>query len=150
VTLGVDIAHLGRGTRRGASAYDPHVNNIGYFEIQATDPDRVVAFYERVFGWRFVEQPQITTVRYFYIEDAGIPGGLLQRPVPIPEPPAGTNAFVCSMQVESFERTAELILENGGTVAMERFAVPGRCWQGYFLDPDGNVFGIFEVDESAA
>jgi uncharacterized protein len=33
---------------------------------------------------------------------------------------------------------------------MERFAVPGRCWQGYFVDCDGNVFGIFEVDESAA
>jgi predicted enzyme related to lactoylglutathione lyase len=126
------------------------MNNVGYFEIQATDPDRVVAFYERVFGWRFVEQPQITAVRYFYIEGAGTPGGLLQRPVPTPEPPAGTNAFVCSMQVESFERTAELILEHGGTVAMERFAVPGRCWQGYFIDCDGNVFGIFEVDESAA
>jgi hypothetical protein len=27
--------------------------------------------------------------------------------------------------------------------------VPGRCWQGYFLDADHNVFGIFEVDEKA-
>ena len=25
---------------------------------------------------------------------------------------------------------------------MPKFAVPGRCWQGYFLDPDHNVFGI--------
>jgi predicted enzyme related to lactoylglutathione lyase len=125
------------------------MNDVGYFELQATDPDRVVAFYERVFGWRFVEQPQMA-VRYFRIEDAGMPGGLVQRPVPVPEPPAGTNAFVCSMQVESFEQTAELILENGGIVALERFAVPGRCWQGYFIDCDGNVFGIFEVDESAA
>jgi predicted enzyme related to lactoylglutathione lyase len=125
------------------------VNNVGYFELQATDPQRVIAFYERVFGWRFVEQPQITT-RYFHIEGAGMPGGLVQRPVAIPEPPAGTNAFVCSMQVESFEQTAERVLENGGIVALERFAVPGRCWQGYFIDCDGNVFGIFEFDENAA
>jgi predicted enzyme related to lactoylglutathione lyase len=126
------------------------MNGVGYFELQASDPERAIAFYERVFGWSFVEQPQITTIRYFQIEGAGMPGGLLQRPAPIPEAPAGTNAFVCSMQVESFERTAELILENAGSVAMERFAVPGRCWQGYFIDCDGNVFGIFEVDESAA
>jgi predicted enzyme related to lactoylglutathione lyase len=126
------------------------VNGVGYFELQATDPERVIAFYEHVFGWRFVEQPQITTVRYFLIEGAGMPGGLLQRPMPIAEAPAGTNAFVCSMQVESFEQTAELILANGGIVAMERFAVPGRCWQGYFIDCDGNVFGIFEVGENAA
>jgi predicted enzyme related to lactoylglutathione lyase len=125
------------------------MNGVGYFELQASDPERVAAFYERVFGWRFVEQPQMTP-RYFRIEAAGMPGGLVQRPAPVPEPPAGTNAFVCSMQVESFEQTAARILEHGGTVALERFAVPGRCWQGYFIDCDGNVFGIFEVDESAA
>lgn len=35
-------------------------------------------------------------------------------------------------------------------VARERSAVPGRCWQGYFIDCDSNVFGIFEVDQTAA
>jgi len=32
---------------------------------------------------------------------------------------------------------------------MEKFAVPNRCWQGYFLDLDQNVFGICEIDENA-
>jgi hypothetical protein len=27
--------------------------------------------------------------------------------------------------------------------------VPGKCWQGYFIDTEGNTFGIFEVDEEA-
>lgn len=31
---------------------------------------------------------------------------------------------------------------------MPKFAIAGRCWQGYFVDLDNNVFGIFEVDES--
>jgi predicted enzyme related to lactoylglutathione lyase len=53
------------------------------------------------------------------------------------------------MQVENFDKTAELILKNGGTVALPKFAVPGRCWQGYFLDTDHNTFGIFEVDANA-
>lgn len=53
------------------------------------------------------------------------------------------------MQVESFDETAEKILANAGRVAMEKFAVPGTCWQGYFLDTENNVFGIFEADENA-
>jgi predicted enzyme related to lactoylglutathione lyase len=40
-------------------------------------------------------------------------------------------------------------LALGGQVALPKFAVPGRCWQGYFIDLDGNTFGIFEVDENA-
>ncbi len=125
------------------------MNGLAYFEIQAGDPDQLVAFYSKAFGWSFVEQPGMP-IRYFRIESAGMQGGLLQRPAPVPEPPAGTNAFVCSIEVEDFDATAQTILDNGGRVAMERFAVPGRCWQGYFLDPDSNVFGIFEVDEQAA
>jgi uncharacterized protein len=27
--------------------------------------------------------------------------------------------------------------------------VPGKCWQGYFIDTEGNTFGISEVDEEA-
>lgn len=38
---------------------------------------------------------------------------------------------------------------NGGRVALPKFAVPGKCWQGYYLDKDGNTFGIFQFDESA-
>jgi predicted enzyme related to lactoylglutathione lyase len=44
-----------------------------------------------------------------------------------------TNAYVCSMQVTDFDGTAKAILKNGGQVALEKFAVPGTCWQGYFL-----------------
>ena len=32
---------------------------------------------------------------------------------------------------------------------MPKFAVPGKCWQGYFLDADHNTFGILEVDANA-
>ena len=61
----------------------------------------------------------------------------------------GTNAFVCSIQVNNFDKTSELILSNGGKIAMAKFAIPSRCWQGYFIDNDNNTFGIFEVDANA-
>lgn len=53
------------------------------------------------------------------------------------------------MQVEDFDATARRILENGGQIALEKFAVVGKCWQGYFLDTEGNTFGLFQVDKHA-
>ncbi len=56
---------------------------------------------------------------------------------------------MCSMQVENFDVLAEKILAHGGMVTIPKFPVPGKCWQGYFLDPDKNIFGIYQVDENA-
>jgi predicted enzyme related to lactoylglutathione lyase len=61
----------------------------------------------------------------------------------------GTNAFVCSFEVKDFDETASLIEKLGGQIALPKFAVPGKCWQGYFIDLEGNTFGIFEVDNGA-
>jgi predicted enzyme related to lactoylglutathione lyase len=53
------------------------------------------------------------------------------------------------MEVDHFDATSNLIVARGGQVALPKFAVPGTCWQGYFIDPEGNTFGIFEVDSTA-
>lgn len=124
------------------------MNSVAYFEIQADRPQGAIDFYTAVFGWAFAKEDG-HAIDYWHIDTGGIHGGLLPRPAAVPPPRSGTNAFVCSVQVEDFDAVAEKILHNGGQVALEKFAVPGRCWQGYFLDPDGNTFGIFEVDETA-
>lgn len=130
--------------------YNLAMNTIGYFEIQADEPDRAISFYNQVFGWKFSKQGGLP-IDYWMIETADdLRGGLLKRPVKAPAEGTGTNAFVCSMWVASFDETATKIMAAGGKVAMEKFAVPGKCWQGYFLDAEGNVFGIFEADENAA
>jgi len=125
------------------------MNAPAYFEIQADDIPRAIAFYGAAFGWKFIRQPGLP-VEYWRIETEWVAGGLLQRPAGVPPPQSGTKAYVCSMQVSNFDRSAEIILEKGGQVALEKFAVPGRCWQGYFIDPEGNTFGIFQADEKAA
>jgi uncharacterized protein len=119
-----------------------------YFEIQADDPTRAMNFYSAVFGWSFAEAPGLP-IPYWRIEAPPERGGLLQRPAKVPPPRSGTNAFVCSFEVASFDKTAEQILQRGGIAALGKFAVPGKCWQGYFIDTEGNTFGIFEVDEKA-
>jgi hypothetical protein len=123
------------------------MNYPSYFEIQADSCDRAVNFYKGVFGWRF-EKVEGLPVEYWRIETDGPRGGLLKRPVPAPQGPAGTNAYVCSMEVGNFDEVGQRIVQLGGQVALPKFAVPGTCWQGYFVDPDGNTFGIFQVDTS--
>jgi len=124
------------------------MNTIGYFEIQSSDPAREIDFYQSVFGWHFIRETMVP-IEYYRIETNSMNGGLLKRPANIPPQEHGTNAFVCSIQVASFDETDIRILEHGGQVALPKFAVPGRCWQGYFTDQDNNTFGIFEVDENA-
>lgn len=125
------------------------MNDLHYFEIQVDDIGRAKDFYNKVFDWEFKLQEGLP-IEYWRIKTANIDGGVLKRPVKSPEMHGGTNAFTCSMRVKSFDETADTILKNGGQVAMEKFAIPGVCWQGYFLDTEGNTFGIFDPNESAA
>ena len=119
-----------------------------FFEIQADDVQRATKFYTTVFDWKMNRNPGVP-IEYYDIETGDSRGGLLQRPVQAPSLEQGTNAFVCSLEVDNFDATAAKIMSNGGQVALEKFPVVGRCWQGYFIDTEGNTFGIFEVDEKA-
>jgi predicted enzyme related to lactoylglutathione lyase len=125
------------------------MNTIGYFEIQSAVPERDIQFYTEVFGWKFQRDVNVP-IPYYRIEFAGINGAMLMRPAKTPGQEYGTNAFCCSVQVDNFDVTAKKIIEAGGKEAMPKFAVPGKCWQGYFVDPDNNVFGVFQVDENAS
>jgi predicted enzyme related to lactoylglutathione lyase len=124
------------------------MNYPAYFEIQANDLARARDFYGKIFGWKFIEQKGMP-IEYWRIETDGPHGAILPRPAKSRAQKQGTNAFTCSMEVEDFDKTAALILKLGGSVGYPKFAIPGKCWQGYFLDTEDNVFGIFEVDETA-
>lgn len=89
-------------------------------------------------------------IPYWRIDTEGIRGGLLQRPAKTPPPECGTNACVCSIEVPDIDAVTNTILSLGGTVALPKFAVPCVCWHGYFIDPDGNTFGVFQPDPNAA
>jgi predicted enzyme related to lactoylglutathione lyase len=49
-----------------------------------------------------------------------------------------------------FDTIAKKIADNGGRIALPKFAVAGVRWQGYFLDTERNTFGIFQPDPQAA
>jgi predicted enzyme related to lactoylglutathione lyase len=53
------------------------------------------------------------------------------------------------MVVEDYDAIAAKILAAGGREAMPKFAIPGMAWQGYFIDTEGNTFGIHQADANA-
>ena len=127
-----------------------------HFEIQVDNIDRAKKFYGGVFGWEFQDWPMPGGTPYIGImtapkdsKEPGINGGMLKRPCPAPKSEQGTNAYVVTMVVENFDEVAKNILKSGGIVAMPKFAIAGMAWQGYFLDTEGNTFGLHQADKNA-
>lgn len=130
-------------------------NRPVHFEIQADEPERASAFYREVFGWE-ISKWEGGQMEYWMVMTApkdsaepGISGGIMRRPVPLSAGMCGSNAFVCTMAVENYDAFAERIVAHGGSVAMPKFALVGMAWQGYFLDTEGNTFGLHQADPDA-
>jgi predicted enzyme related to lactoylglutathione lyase len=130
------------------------MSRVVHFEIQADDLERAKDFYAAVFGWEFQDYGQVTGSPYWGIvtgpdDQMGINGGLLPRPAPAPVPGQGVAAYVCTMGVADFDETAAKVLAAGGQVALPKMALTGMAWQGYFLDTEGNTFGVHQPDPEA-
>ncbi len=131
------------------------MNRIVHFEIHADNPERAATFYTEVFGWD-IQKWDSPDMEYWVVMTAekdstepGINGGLLRRPSALPDEVCGSNAFVCTIQVEDYDEVAAKIEQAGGKVAMPKFALAGMAWQGYFFDTEGNTFGLHQADANA-
>jgi predicted enzyme related to lactoylglutathione lyase len=131
------------------------MSRVVHFEIHVYDVERAKSFYGNVFDWKFEDWGQFTGSTYWSVltgpdDQPGINGGLLSRPAGTPGPGQGANAFVCTVQVDDYDATQARILAAGGQVAAPKTALTGMAWQGYYLDPEGNTFGIHQPDPQAA
>ncbi|CAH0140743.1 hypothetical protein SRABI80_00385 [Peribacillus frigoritolerans] len=130
------------------------MGRIVHFEIHVNDMERAKAFYGEVFGWSFQDWSDYAGMPYFGAvtgneNEHGIDGALMQRQSAPPETGQALNAFACTIGVENYDLTDAKIIENGGKLAMPKFALPGMAWQGYYIDPEGNTFGIHQPDANA-
>lgn len=132
------------------------MNRVTHFEIQVDEPERAMKFYGEVFGWEYQDWGAVTDAPYWGIltapmdsKEPGINGGLIKRPCPAPKLEQGTNAFVCTIQVDDYDVCEKKILASGGKVAMPKFALGDMAWQGYYIDTEGNTFGLHQVKSKA-
>ena len=129
------------------------MSRVVHFEIHATNPEPLVAFYTSLFGWTITkwEGP----MDYYLIstgpaDKPGINGGLMRRHGDAPAPAQPVSAFVCTVDVASVKASLEKAVELGGTVALPIMPVPGIGWLCYAKDTDGNIFGMMQSDPAAA
>jgi len=118
--------------------------NIVWFEIPADNPERAKKFYSTLFGWKIEKFPGVAD--YWHIDtggpDASPDGGLMKRKHP--QQPI-TNYVL----VESVEDSAAQVEKLGGKVCMTKTAVPQM---GYFvicMDPENNMFALWETSQTA-
>lgn len=121
------------------------MNRVIHFEIGAEKPEEVISFYEKAFNWRFEKWGG--PMEYWMImtgdeKKPGIDGGLKMRDE------MGTNT-VNTIDVADIDESIENVTKNGGKITVPKMAIPGVGWIAYFADPQGNVFGIMQSDESA-
>lgn len=123
-----------------------------HFEIQASDPQRLIGFYSQLFEWKFNkwEGGDYWLINTGPDDEPGIHGGLLPRRGDVPKEMAAMNAFVITVDVENIDRMLERAQADGAAVAVPKMAVPGVGWLAYIKDPDGNIFGMMQADTHAA
>jgi predicted enzyme related to lactoylglutathione lyase len=128
-----------------------HVTRPVHFEIHAADPERAQRFYTTVFDWKFERWGDVP---YWVVTTGadgtpGINGGLVQRPGGDPIEGQAVNAWVVTVDVPDCAAYVQRGLEAGGTIALDRHAVPGLGWLAYLKDTEGNIFGLMQNDPTA-
>jgi len=112
------------------------------------DIEKAKTFYGKVFGWTFTKFGD-EGMPYWLTKtgpdgEPGIDGGFMTRH------PGMSPGTVNTMGVESVDKAVETIKAAGGSIAMEKMAIPGMGWVAYAMDLEGTLFGVFQMDSAAA
>jgi predicted enzyme related to lactoylglutathione lyase len=117
-----------------------------HFEIGADDPKRAMAFYEKVFGWKY-EKYAGGTMDYWLVTagEKAEPGinGAIQARTQLPQ------SVINTIMVASIDDTIAKITENGGKILVPKMEVPKVGTLVYFQDTEGNIFGAMQAAPDA-
>jgi len=124
-------------------------NNLFHFAINADDVTASRAFYESIFGWRFIPwgPPGFFQIQTGPDDDPGVKGALQQRRQLVEGTP--TLGLEGTFTVDDVQETERLVRSAGGDIVMERFTISGVGHLIFFRDPAGNVLGAMQHDTAA-
>lgn len=116
-------------------------NRIVHFEIPANEPQALTKFYSEMFGWTFQKAP-IPGPEYWMCktgsEGPGIDGAVMQRQN------AG-QPWMNYVDVASIDASLATATKLGAQVALPRTPVADMGFVAAFIDPQGNICGLWEV-----
>ena len=118
---------------------------VVHFVIPAADPDRAVAFYGKVFGWKFDKWGGPS--EYWLINTGaegtpGINGGMMKKP-------GGITCTTNTIGVDSVDSAVAAVTKAGGKLVMPKTPIPGVGYFAYCEDTEGNMFGVMQADSTA-
>jgi uncharacterized protein len=116
---------------------------VVHFEIPARDPERSVAFYKKALGWKIKRwgKEQYWMVSTGDAKTPGIDGGIM--------PKKDLKTTVNTVDVTSVDKAVAKVVAAGGKLVRPKNAIPTMGWLAYCADPDGNVFGLMQMDAKA-
>lgn len=121
------------------------MSRVVHFEIPLKNPEKTGQFYQAVFGWKI--QKWDGPMEYWMVSTGdkstpGIDGGLMRADQRF-------THTINTMYVVSVDASIKHIETQGGKVVIPKMAIPGVGYMAYASDPEGNMFGIMEMDEHA-
>jgi predicted enzyme related to lactoylglutathione lyase len=108
---------------------------IDYIEFPASDFDAVQGFYEKAFGWAFVDYGP----EYRAFNDGKLDGGFRRADVKTSSESGGALVIIYAADLEA---TRDKVNASGGSVIVDIFSFPGGR-RFHFTDPHGNELAVW-------
>ena len=119
-------------------------NAVIHFELMSKEPEKVSAFYAKVFDWTINHVPEIN----YRIVDTGaegemhgINGGIVKPDKPGPWP--GNMLFY--ILVDDLAAYRRKVVAAGGKIHIEEHKVPRMGKFSLFTDPEGRMMGLWKA-----
>lgn len=115
------------------------MNRPVHFEILATEPEKMAAFYQQALGWKITtwQGPQ----QYWLVNtgecgNPGINGGIMTREF--------QQGVINTISVVSLDETLAKVEAAGGRKVQGPHEIPEVGQHMYCADPEGNLFGLLQ------
>ena len=121
-------------------------NPVVHWELMSKNPEKVSAFYQKVFDWKIEHRPELN---YRLVETGskvGINGGIVK---PDREGPWPGNMLVY-IAVDDLAAYRKRVVAAGGQIHVEEQEVPGMGAFSLFTDPEGRMMGLWKAAQSTS
>ncbi|KAH8712002.1 Glyoxalase/Bleomycin resistance protein/Dihydroxybiphenyl dioxygenase [Phaeosphaeriaceae sp. PMI808] len=130
----------------------PPVGAPCWIEIMSSDPQKLKEFYTAIFpAWNFRASKGnegVEVVHYEFEQPSGLSGGIVKLPESCGKPseqPMGIG-YTVHYFVDSIDEVGKKIVELGGVNVLPKTPERENGWFANFKDPDGNRFGVYEMN----